>query len=234
MTHALQILGLETSTMSGSVAALMGMRPVGHQLLHPQQGSAQSLAPAIAALLAKASWKPHDIGLIAINLGPGSFTGLRVGVTTAKILAYAIGAEVIGVNTLEVVATQSPGSHGALEVVVDAQRQQVYAARFCTETGQPLRKLRGPRMVHVDTWLASLPRGIAVTGPALVKLYPRLPDGVIVIDSPAWTPHAVTVGQIGFQAYQSGRRDDLWKLVPQYHRQSAAEEKWGQVPHGTQ
>jgi tRNA threonylcarbamoyladenosine biosynthesis protein TsaB len=226
MTADLQILGLETSTNSATIALLVGARPIGQQTLDARQRSAQTLAPAIVSLLEETSWKPRDIGLIAVNLGPGSFTGLRVGVTTAKTLAYAIGADVIGVGALEVIATQATGDHATLDVVVDAQRQQVYAGRFRKKTGEPLRTLGEPHVVDASAWISTLTNSVAVTGPGLTKLQQRLPAGVSVIDPSEWTPRAVTVGQVGFRAYQSGRRDDLWKLTPQYYRKCAAEEKW--------
>ena len=73
------------------------------------QRSAQSLAPAIEALLTQVGWLPRDVQLVAVSVGPGSFTGLRVGVTTAKVFAYAVGAEVLGIDTLEAHRRRSPG-----------------------------------------------------------------------------------------------------------------------------
>src|SRR5687768_6416743 len=110
----LRILALETSGRSGSVAALIGQvvpvrtRVIGQQALDDHQRNAQSLAPAIRSLLDVAGWRPADVQLVAVTAGPGSFTGLRVGVTTAKVFAYATSAAVLGVDTLEVIAQQAP------------------------------------------------------------------------------------------------------------------------------
>ncbi len=109
-----RILALETSGTSGSVAALEGDRLLAEVSLAPSLRSARSLAPGIAKLLAEVGWKPRDVGIVAVTTGPGSFTGLRVGLTTAKSFAYAVGAQVLGINTLEVLAEQAPA---------DAQRR---------------------------------------------------------------------------------------------------------------
>jgi hypothetical protein len=76
-----------------------------------------------------------------------------------------------------------------------------------------------------DRFLASLDAGVSVTGAGLTSLRERLPDEVRVVDQSCWTPRAATVGRLGYLDYQAGKRDDLWKLVPEYYRRSAAEEK---------
>src|SRR5205807_6782629 len=119
-----------TSGFAGSVAVLDGSRVLAEAMLNPKRRSAQSLAPAIVELLALRGMKAEQIRLVATTVGPGSFTGLRVGVTTAKTFAYAVGAEVIGVNTLEAIAAQAPPDVNRLAVALDAQRQQVFAAEF--------------------------------------------------------------------------------------------------------
>ncbi len=104
---AMRILALETSGKSGAVAAADGEKLLLTLELAATHQSARSLAPAIQRLLGAVRWQAADIELIALTLGPGSFTGLRVGVATAKVLAYATGAAVIGVNALEVIAAQA-------------------------------------------------------------------------------------------------------------------------------
>src|SRR5258707_1343424 len=124
----MKILALETSGTAGSVAALEGEQLLKTAALDPVQRTARTLAPAIRDLLKQVGWRPADVQLVAVTAGPGSFTGLRLGVTTAKTFAYAVGCQVLGVNTLEVIASQSPPECSLLEVVLDAQRQQLFAA----------------------------------------------------------------------------------------------------------
>lgn len=199
----------------------------GEQLLNeleldPSQRTAQSLVPGIQSILKGVGWAVAELELVAVTQGPGSFTGLRVGVTTAKTLAYVTGAEVMGVNTLEAIAEQT--SHRPLWAVLDAQRQQLFAVLLDDSSQLPQSSVAS-QIVDSDAWIRDLESGMAVTGPGLHKLSARLPQNVTVIDEALWHPKAATVGQIGYRQYQQGRRDDLWRLVPQYFRKSAAEEK---------
>ena len=221
----MHILALETSDLSGSVAALIDQRLVACRDLDHAMRSAQSLAPAISELLAEIGWRPSDVQLVAVGVGPGSFTGLRVGVTTAKMFAYAVNAEVLGVNTLEVIAWQTPVEIREMWAVLDAQREQVFAGHFSRAAGGAWQWQGESRLLDNDAWLAKIAAGQAVSGPGLAKLVDRIPAAALVIDRALWTPKAATVGALAWQHYQSGRRDDLGRIVPQYFRQSTAEEK---------
>lgn len=221
---AMRILALETSTMDGSVAALEGEHLLGQLALEPGKRTAQSFAPAIEQQLRRVGWCPQDVQLVAVTQGPGSFTGLRIGVTAAKTLAYAVGAQVIGVNTLKVIAWQAPTGGQPVCAVLDAQRQQVFAAAFQRQ-GEHFVELGEPDIRDVSEWLAGLSADAAVTGPVLARLRDRLPAGVTMVDPAYWTPQAATVGLVGYLEHQAGKRHDLWTLNPVYFRSSAAEEK---------
>lgn len=221
------VLALETSALAGSVALLDGDRLLAARELDPARRSAQTLAPAIAELLVAASMAPRDVKLVATTIGPGSFTGLRVGVTAAKTFAYAVGADVLGLITLEVIAAQTPPelltSDGAeIHAVIDAQRKELYVGRFSDREFAPL---AANAIVPEQAWLAALLPGTVVTGPGLARLEGRLPAGVVAVEPSLRQPQAITVGQLAWRDYQRGRRDDLWKLAPAYLRASAAEEK---------
>ncbi len=100
----MRILALETTDKTGSVAAIGDDNLLTELSLDLTQRSAQSLVPAMHDLLGRVGWLPHDVQLVAVSIGPGSFTGLRVGVTAAKVFAYCVGADVMGVGTLETIA----------------------------------------------------------------------------------------------------------------------------------
>jgi tRNA threonylcarbamoyladenosine biosynthesis protein TsaB len=229
----MRILAIETSGRLGSAAALeadgASWKLLAEKRLTGSDGrTAQALAPALVALLAEVGWTPKSIELIAVPVGPGSFTGLRIGVTTAKILAYAVGAEVIGVNTLDVLAEQSPRSTASLWTILDAQRQELFVARFSAAPSgaeASFRRTDDTAILPIEDWLARLQEGDGVTGPALKKLAARLPRGVILLPEDCWEPTAAAVGRLAWRAYQGGHRDDAWKLMPAYYRPSAAEEK---------
>ena len=221
-----RILALETSELSGSVAAVADGKLLAELKLDPQLRSAQALAPGIKSLLRQVGWQPREIQLLAVTVGPGSFTGLRVGVATAKVLAYAAGAEVLGIGTLEAIAAAAPDEIAALSVAVDAQRGDVVAQRFRRESGGWLQAVGDAALVPLQAWLAALPPGYAVSGPVLKKWTDPLPAGITMLDRGLWHPTAANVARLAYRDYLAGRRHDLWNLLPLYSRPSAAEEKW--------
>jgi tRNA threonylcarbamoyladenosine biosynthesis protein TsaB len=229
MADGKRILAIESSGRHSSVATLWGdadgVRLMRQTLLTGDERTAQVLAPTIQQLLTAAEWSPKSVELVAVTVGPGSFTGLRIGVTTAKAFAYAVGAEVVGVNTLDALAVQPPPSLSPLWAVLDAQRQELFAAKFIVREHFNIRTERETSIIPQDQWLASLETGDRVTGPALKRLASRLPAGVIALPEPSWQPTATAVGQVAWKKYQAGHRDDVWRLSPNYYRPSAAEEK---------
>lgn len=214
------LLALETSGRSGSIAlaksteSLDGLREsIGSDWslpgrclkilterleilsleLDPTWGSAKTLAPAIQKLLAHDGLAPKDMHAIAVVQGPGSFTGLRVGIATAKVMAYALQIPIVAIDTLEVIAQQvsdsrtepdSPTVPGSpivpgtqsldLFAVADAFRGQSFWAKYRIGAGECLETTR--TRIDDNTWLAQElsvqnPSGcIAVAGPSLEKL----------------------------------------------------------------
>jgi tRNA threonylcarbamoyladenosine biosynthesis protein TsaB len=128
------ILAIATSGPSGEV----GLRdPDGALAVHPLGAGAargRGLLPGVHALLAAAGRTPRDLGGIAVDVGPGSFTGTRVGVTAAKTLAWALGIPVVGVLSLRAIARAAPAPVGVL-ALRDAGRGQVYFARYGPAAG---------------------------------------------------------------------------------------------------
>jgi tRNA threonylcarbamoyladenosine biosynthesis protein TsaB len=223
----MRILALETTDKTGSVAVAEGGNVLLELELGRHQRSAQSLAPGIDAALKQAGWKPADVQLTAVTVGPGSFTGLRVGVTTAKVFAYAVGAEVLGIDTLETIAAAAPDDVTALQVVMDAQRGDVVARSFCRgDISRRLEPVAPQELLPIDLWLQRLVAGSVVSGPGLSRLLDRLPTGVVPLQPHQWAPRASQVARLAAQHYAAGRRDDLWRLAPIYVRRAAAEERW--------
>lgn len=224
---ALRILALETSGRSGSVAALLDNNLLAQMELDPGERSAKALAPAVRQVLAQSGWPPRSIQLVAATLGPGSFTGLRIGVTTAKLLAYAAGAQCLGIDTLDVIAAQVPAelNCGRIVAAIDAGRGELFVKRFVRGAAGSWTPDGEIAIEAIGAWLERLMPDDAVTGPAIEMLADRLPAGVLVVESRLWQPVAATVGRLAALRYAAGDRGDAWKLAPIYIRRSAAEEK---------
>jgi tRNA threonylcarbamoyladenosine biosynthesis protein TsaB len=178
--------------------------------------------PTVAQVLKACHWHPVDIDVVCVTTGPGSFTGLRIGVTAAKTLAFAVNAQLVGVPTLAALAASVPNCPGRLWTIMDAQRQELFTASFETIeiTNDPV-----TRILDIDAWLSQLRAGDSVVGPPLAQLASNLPPGVSAVDAKFWQPQAKIVGELGYQLFLQGRTTDPVQLVPNYYRKSAAEEK---------
>ena len=221
----MRILAIETTQRIGSLAAMCDGKLLSELELSCRQRSAQSLAPGLRSLLDQVGWQPAEVELVAVTVGPGSFTGLRIGVATAKVFAYATKAEVLGVDTLETIAAAAPEEVRAIWAAVDAQRGEVVARLFQRGGDGWFRPAGDSQLVAVDDWLDGLAPGSVITGPVLRKIAGRVPDNITVLDPQYWPPKAATVARLAARLYAAGQRDDVWRLVPRYSRRSAAEEK---------
>ena len=203
-------------------------------MLNRSQRGAQSLAPALSELLRQAHWRPRDVQLVAVSVGPGSFTALRVGVTTAKTFAYAVSAEVLAVDTLEIIAARADAAAGdTISTVIDAQRGDVYVASFRRLPPDAFQRMQPTTILAADKWIDGLSSDTVVSGPALEKLAAQLPLAVRIAPRDVWLPSAEAVARLAIVKYATGQRDNVWRLVPHYLRPSAAEEKrhlWSDLP----
>ncbi|MBN1393594.1 MAG: tRNA (adenosine(37)-N6)-threonylcarbamoyltransferase complex dimerization subunit type 1 TsaB [Pirellulales bacterium] len=239
----MRILAIETTDKTGGAAVLDDCNILAEKTLDRNQRTAQALAPAIKTLLERVGWSPKDVQLVGVSVGSGSFTGLRIGVTTAKVFAYAVGAEILGINTLEAIALAGScktACQSVLHVAVDALRGDVVAQPFSIPSPGQVRSLGRQELLPVERWLERLKPADFVSGPALGTCLAalgatadlsssgalRLPSGARALDRELWFPRASAVGRLAAMHYAAGRRDNLWTLTPHYCRRSAAEEKW--------
>lgn len=220
----LRTLLLETSGRAGIVAVAVGERVVAERHLAESRRQARDLAPFVADLLREQGWTPRNLGAIIVSLGPGSYTGLRVGAISAKVLAHVTGCALLGIPTFAAVALQAPLAP-RVEVLADAQKDKVYVQAFArTEAGvTPLEELR---IVTWDAWAATCPAGALVTGPGAVKYPDRLPAGVTLLDAAVREPHPASLLRLALARLERGERDDPFALEPIYLRPSSAEEQW--------
>ncbi|MDR1485170.1 MAG: tRNA (adenosine(37)-N6)-threonylcarbamoyltransferase complex dimerization subunit type 1 TsaB [Planctomycetaceae bacterium] len=221
------ILAIETTDKSGSVALFSGGGLLLERKLPEVKRSAQTLAPAIDELLCELQLRSFDIGRVAVVTGPGSFTGLRVGVVTAKVFAYAVGAEIIGLSTFEVVAFGGllSGLTGVISIGVDAQRGDVVVQDWRIDSGNCF-QLSEMSMMPVDKWWQhSTEYGqedFIFAGSALRRFGSMRPETAKVADESLFEPRAGFAAQLAKNRKQTS---DVWTIKPIYARPSAADEK---------
>jgi tRNA threonylcarbamoyladenosine biosynthesis protein TsaB len=226
-TREPRLLIVETSGRVGHVALAEGATLLRGRRLDEARRHARDLAPAAADLLAGQGWRPADLDAVVVSRGPGSYTGLRVGVMSAKALAYATGCALLGVDTFAAIALQAPRDAVRVDVLADAQQDKVYAQRFerpgAGAAAVPLSPLAIERF---DDWLARQSESAWVSGPALRVYATRLPADCPVASADLWDPRPESLLRLGLARYLAGERDDVWTLEPIYLRPSSAEEKW--------
>jgi len=190
------------------------------------------LAPMLQQMFKQQQIQARDLDLICLCHGPGMFTGLRVGVVTAKALAYAGKIDLVAVNALNAIAAQTfatvPAAVEAnLHVAVNAQRQQLFAAQFKHLGPWQVKKHVNDAIVDQRHFVQGLGPSDFATGSGLKPLL-----DTIAANEPAtkiappntWGLSAASVGLVGSAMYEAGHRDDFLKVEPLYFRPSAAEE----------
>ena len=222
----MHVLAIETSIQPGSIALLRGDMLLQHVRLDHQQRTTQSLIPAIKQMLAQNNVPPPEVDLIAVSEGPGSFTGLRIGMTVAKTFAFVTQSRTVAINTMDVIAAGCQLTSAHCSVVMDAQRKQLFTALYKVGS-QQIRRISDVSISSIEDWLTSLTPNHSVTGPGLERIVDRLPANCTVASAQNWEPSAVALGQLALQQVASIQTDDFWKMVPNYYRKSAAEEKAG-------
>jgi tRNA threonylcarbamoyladenosine biosynthesis protein TsaB len=223
-----RLLVVETSGRAGQVAFALGGHLRRVRRLDETRRHARDLAPAVAEVLAAEGWGPRDVRAVLVSRGPGSYTGLRVGVMSAKAFAYATGCALVAVDTLAAIAVNAPAHVLRLDVIADAQQQRIYVQSFCRDTPGGLPAPASPLTIEpLRAWLARRDPAAWVSGPGLWVYRGLLPAAAQVLDAREWDPRVEGLLELGLARYLGGARDDVWRLEPLYLRPSAAEEKSG-------
>ena len=190
----MKILAFDTSSSALSAAIFDGKKKLGLHESHLNLRHSETLAVTLQKLLKTGKIKPKNIDCVAVGLGPGSFSGLRIGVTTAKILSYALKAKLVGISSLEAMA-RSAERDGDFAVTVDAKKSQVYAAVYRRKNGR-WRALQKPHLAVKDIFLKSLESDVEIL------------DGV--------SAKAVSIVDAARERVRDKKLDDPFTLTPLY------------------
>ena len=224
----MKILALESSAVAASAALCEDEMLLGQTYLHTGLTHSQTLLPMAASLLEQCGLKPQDLDLIAVAAGPGSFTGLRIGVAAAKGLAWAAELPCAGCSTLEAMAWSLAGFQGEVCAAMDARRHQVYNARFQVNGTAPHRLTPDRAIALADLVKelegTSVPQ-IVVGDGAQLCCDALTAAGIPAVLAPpnlrmqsAWG-----VARMGLELARTGQTVSHGELVPIYHRLSQAE-----------
>jgi tRNA threonylcarbamoyladenosine biosynthesis protein TsaB len=224
-------LAIETSARTGSIAAVEDETVVAEeQFEHGLQHAAQ-IIPIIDRLCGARGWTPADLDELYVSAGPGSFTGLRIGITLAKTMALATGVKLVAVPTVRVIVENAPREARHVVLVLDAKRDQIFTARFERDEQGKWVERESAHLDSLTKMLERTPRPVHLLGegiPYHEKFIPREDAGVIVTQTELWRPRARVVAEIGARLAREGRFTDPDRFAPIYIRKPEAEEKWEQ------
>lgn len=220
------VLGIETSTIQGGVALLDEEGLMAEIFLSVAATHSERLLPALDRLLHDARLRLEEVDGIACAIGPGSFTGLRIGLSTAKGLALATGKPLVGIPTLEAMALGLPFCRYQICPFLDAKKKEVYCALFRYE-GEPLIRVMEDSVLPIKALVERISEPTVFLGDAL-KVYGEALKknlGGLALFPPRSrrSGSAAGVAELGFQRLLRGAWDDPARLVPRYIRPSEAE-----------
>ena len=221
----MKVLGIETSGNVGGVAICEDKHVIITKGFGAGMQHGKELIPAIRTTLHEIGWKPGDIDLIAVDVGPGSYTGLRVGVTCAKTMAFALNKPVIDVPIFDVIAENYAISSIPICPIIDTKRNHVYACIYKLE-GIQRKRQSDFLVIQPEKLLSILPRPVIIFGDGVAPYKGIFQQKDIVIDEIAHVnPKAEYVAILGERMYKSGHRCEIDKLLPLYLQRAGAVEK---------
>jgi len=221
-----KILAVDSASLTGGVALCYGETLVAESLLNVRSTHSEKLLQQIDLLLAEAGWVLDDLDLLAVTIGPGSFTGLRIGIATVKGLAQALDKPVAGISSLQMLALNAPAVSIPICAFLDARKKEVYSQLFAASPEGPL-PLDKARVLPPEELLRSMTDKVVLVGdgvPQYRQLIAAMAGDNILL--PPATAHQLRASQAAWLAYRRWLNNDLStaaELLPTYIRPSDAE-----------
>lgn len=225
-------IAFDTSNQPLSVALLDADNVIAQIETNISRNQSEQLLPAIDQLVMDAGWQPTDLDRVVVSAGPGSYTGLRIGVTTAKTLAYTLGIELAGVSSLGLLATNVTDTDALIVPMMDARNDNMYAAAYEWVDGT-LSAVLDDQHTNIEALLARL---ADFSGRELVfvgdldrfseRIQAMYPNASLSSDNVPHAAHAVKLVKADGVLTEI---DDIHQFVPNYHRLSQAEADWARA-----
>lgn len=222
----MRILGVDTATWRASVGLVVDGTVIAEQSLVTTGNHAASLLPLIDDVLRSAACAVDTLDAIAVSSGPGSFTGLRIGLSVGKGIACATRARLVAVPTLEALARTMVDHTGVICPALDARKGELYAASF-ESNGVALKRLSADALVTPESLLATLPTPCVVLGDAVERygslFKDRLGTHATILPFETHAPRGGVVATMGWEFLQTGPAMEAHQIEPFYIRPSEAE-----------
>jgi tRNA threonylcarbamoyladenosine biosynthesis protein TsaB len=226
----MKLLAVETSTMLGGIAIMDDDKLVAESRLNVRVTHSERIMKEIDHALQGAAIDIAGIDVFGISIGPGSFTGLRVGLSTVKGLVYATGKELVTVSTLEAMAWNVPFSRHQVCTMLDARRKEIYVAIFrWSDSG--FERIVDERTLSIEALLGMIDKETIFIGEGALlyrdAITQALADKALFGAPQHMVPSPANTALLCMKKAVKGEYTDALKAVPSYHRRSEAEIKFG-------
>ncbi|MCY6369789.1 tRNA (adenosine(37)-N6)-threonylcarbamoyltransferase complex dimerization subunit type 1 TsaB [Clostridium ganghwense] len=228
----MKILSLDSSTASATCAVIEDNKLLGEITFNDKKQHSVILMPQIDSLLKTLKLELKDIDGFVVSKGPGSFTGLRIGIATVKGFAQGTNKPFIGISTLDALAYNLAYTSGIICPIMDALRDNVYTALYKFNNGK-LEQLTDYMAIHIDELVSIIkeytPSNITFIGDAIPKFKEKLNES---FENTYFAPahlnvaKAASLGELGLLKLKEGENDNLLSFAPIYLKKSQAEREY--------
>jgi tRNA threonylcarbamoyladenosine biosynthesis protein TsaB len=220
-------LGIDTSTFIGSAGIIQDDKPLAELSLNVEVTHSERLLSSIETVISSARLKIEDIDLFAYAKGPGSFTGLRIGLSTIKGLAFATGKKIVGVSSLLALAMNARYAKYTVCPMIDARKGEVYTAIYEFGPKDKVKVISKEDAFSPEEVISRIKKKTLIFGTG-ARIYAdvikrKLKDKVILAPLDFDFPSGISVATLGLHMYKKGKFDDLDSVIPNYLRKSEAE-----------
>lgn len=227
----MSILAIDTATQVSSAAVAAPGKLSAELTMQAKLTHSETLMPHIEQVLKMAAVPKDQLKGIAVSIGPGSFTGLRIGLAAAKAMSYALKIPLVGVSTLRALAYHYPVAGVRIVCMLDAQKGNAYVETYRWEQGrlQTIDEVKVAPIAEVVEWCGGIKESVVLLGDAVQKKIigkMELPTGVSAAPAHLLMPRAACVAMLGLDELSSGHADNIMALEPVYIRRSEAEVLW--------
>lgn len=228
----MKVLAIDTSSIVASCAILDEDKLLGEYILNHKKTHSQKIMPIIDELLRSCELKPDDIDVYAVSKGPGSYTGLRIGVATIKALAHVTNKPVVGISTLDALAFNMPYCEGIVVPMMDARRNRVYTGIYKWENGD-FYIIEEPKVLELQELfniLTERNERIVFNGDGSLvyreKIKEELGDNVLFAPALTNMARASSVAQLAMARAKEGNIESCFELAPEYITKSQAQREY--------
>lgn len=225
----MKIMAFDTAVEVAAVAVMEDTKLLGEYIINNKKKHSEKLMPLAESLLKDLSLSPSDIDIFAVSIGPGSFTGIRIGVSAVKALAYATGKKIAGIPTLDALAFNASLYEGVACPLIDARNHQVYTALYKCENGRQ-EKLTQYMAVDIDEIIEKIRmagENTVFIGDAAElhkdMILSKLGNKAHFMPGNLQIQRASAVAQLAYIKAVSGETDNCFELAPLYLRKPQAE-----------